>query len=182
MRLADLADRKWNHYERQRFLNDDTKLTSDGFDPEAFKHDGFDDRERYIEEYVPTLADESRLEAELNNFTPPRLSSINNSPYQALALRYGVLQTLIRQRDYRMEKSELLDKVKSWQQEIINEYGEGDFPDDDSLLHLARAASEYRNDINDSELHLISEFMKVRNEGMRWKHEQSTWLDFFHRL
>lgn len=182
MRLADLADRKWNHYEKQRFLNDDTKLASDGFDPEAFKHDGFDDRERYVEEYVPTLADETRLEAELNNFTPPRLSSINNSPYQALVLRYGVLQTLIRQRDYRMEKSELLDKVKSWQQEIISDFGEGDFPDDDSLLHLARAASEYHNDIDDSELNLISEFMKVRNESMKWKHEQYTWLDFFHRL
>lgn len=182
MRLSDLADKKWNHWEKQRFLNDDTKTGTDGFDPEAFKHDGFEDREKYIEEYVPALADESRLRIELNNFTPPRVSEINDSPYQALVLRYGVLHTLIRQHDYQMEKSELLDEVKSWQQEVIEKFDESSFSDDDNLLHLAQAATEYHNDIDDSELHLIFEYMNISNEGRRWKHEQYTWLDFFQRL
>lgn len=182
MKLADLADKKWNHWEKQRFLNDDTKIATDGFDPESFKHDGFEDRGTYIETYVPALAEESRLEAELHNFTPPRVSEINNSHYQALVLRYGVLRTLIRQHDYQLEKSELLDEVKSWQQEVIENFDESDFSDDDSLAHLAQAATEYHNDIDDSELNLIHEFMKISNGGKRWKHERYTWLHFFQRL
>lgn len=182
MRLADLADKKWNHWEKQRFLNDDTKNPTDSFDPEAFKHEGFDDREKYIEEFVPALADEVRLGKELNNFTPPRIHEINGSPYQALVLRFGVLQTLVRQRDFQLEKSQLLDEVKSWQQKLIESFDEEAFPDDDSLLHLARAATEYHNDVDDSELHLIHEFMKIGNESAQWKHEHHTWLDFFQRL
>lgn len=182
MKLEDLIDKSWNHHERKRFLNDDTKISTDTFDAEAFKHDGFEETEKYLEEYVPGLADENRLEAELTNFTPPRLSSINNSPYQAFVIRYGVLRTLIRQPDYQMEKSELLTSVKEWQQDIIDEFEDEDFPDDDSLLHLARASTEYKNDIDDAELHLIKEFMQVSNQSATWKHEQSTWLDMFHRL
>lgn len=182
VRLEDLADKNWNHWERQRFLNDDTKTATDSFDPEAFKHDGFDDREKYIGVYVPALADRERLEAELNDFTPPRLSAINNSPYQALVLRYGVLRTLIRQHDYRMKKEELLDHVKTWQQDLIDAVEEREFPNDDSLLHLAQAATEYNNDIDDSELHLIHEFIKVSNASREWKHERYDWLDFFERL
>lgn len=182
MRLEDLADKKWNHYEKQRFLNDDKKRSTDSFDPETFKHDGFEDREKYIEEYVPALADESRLEKELNNFTPPRLHDMNDSPYQALVLRYGILRTLVRQHDYQMERSNLLEEVKSWQIVVIETFDEDDFPDDDNLLHLARAATEYQNDIDDSELHLIHEFMRIRNEGTTWKHEHYTWLDIFQRL
>lgn len=182
MKLADLVDKNWNHWEKQRFLNDDTKTSTDAFDAEAFKHDGFEDTEKYLEEYAPALADESRLEAELNNFTPPRLSDINNSPYQALVIRYGVLRTLVRQHDYQMEKSDLLDQVKSWQQEIIAEFDEGAFPEEDSLLHLAQAAIEYQNDIDDAELHLIREFMKVSNKSATWKHQHATWLDIFQRL
>lgn len=182
MRLADLVDKNWNHWEKQRFLNDDTKTSTDAFDAESFKHDGFEDTEKYLEEYVPGLADESRLEAELNNFTPPRLSDINNSPYQALVIRYGVLRTLIRQHDYQMEKSDLLDRVKSWQQEVIEGFEEGDFSEEDSLLHLAQAAIEYQKDIDDAELHLIREFMNVSNKSATWKHQHSTWLDIFERL
>lgn len=182
MRLADLADKKWNHWEKKRFLSDDGKISTDSFDPEDFKHEGFDDREKYIEEFVPALADDERLEKELNNFTPPRLPEINGSPYQTLVLRYGVLRTLIHQHDYQMEKSSLIDAVKSWQQEIIEGFEEGDFPKDDPLLHLAQAATEYNNDIDDSELHLIYEFMKISNDGKQWKHEHYTWLDFFQRL
>lgn len=182
MRLEDLADKKWNHWEKQRFLNDDTKSSTDAFDPETFKHDGFEDREKYIEEYVPALASEPRLEKELNNFTPPRLHEINGSPYQTLVLRYGLLRTLVQQHDYQMEKSELLEEVKSWQQDVIETFDEEDFTQKDNLLHLARAATEYQNDIDDSELHLIHEFMNVRNEGTRWKHEYYTWLDIFQRL
>lgn len=182
MRLADLADKNWNHFEKQRFLNDDTKTPTDAFDPEAFKHEGFEDRDRYIEEHVPGLADPARLEAELHDFTPPRTHEINNSPYQAIVLRYGILRTLLRQHDYQMEKSELLDTVKAWQREVIAAFGEADFPTDDSLLHLARAATEYNNDIDDSELHLIHEYMQIRNENVDWKHDHYTWLDMFQRL
>lgn len=182
MKLEDLIDRNWNHHEKRRFLNDDTKISTDDFDAESFKHEGFEDTEKYLEEYVPALADESRLETELNNFTPPRLSAINNSPYQAFVIRFGVLRILIQQQDYSMPKSELLDEVKSWQKGIIDNWDEGDFPEDDSLLHLAQAAIEYQNDIDDAELHLIHEFMKVSNKTATWKHEHSTWQDIFHRL
>lgn len=182
MELRDLYDKRWNQWEEKRFLNDDTKTSTDAFDPEGFKHEGFDDRERYVEEFVPALSENERLEQELNNFTPPRLSSINGSPYQALVIRYGILRTLIRQQDFSMEKQALLDAVKSWQQDIIGDYDEDDFPDDDNLLHLAKAASEYKNDIDDSEIHLIHQYINVRNQGKKWKHEHVTWLDFFKRL
>lgn len=182
MELRDLPGKKWNQWEKQRFLNDDTKIATDGFDPESFKHDGFDDQEKYIQTYIPALADEQRLNQELNNFTPPRLSSINGSPYQALVIRYGILRTLVQQFDYRMEKEVLLDAVKSWQQQIIEEFDEGDFADDDALLHLAQAAHEYQNDIDDAELNLLYHYFRIRNERERWKHNHVTWLDLFHRL
>lgn len=182
MELQDLYDKRWNQWEKKRFLNDDTKSSTDSFDPEEFKHEGFDDREQYVETFVPALAENERLEQELNNFTPPRLSSINGSPYQALVIRYGILRTLIRQQDYSMEKDALLDAVKSWQKEVIESFDEDAFGDDDNLLHLAQAASEYKNDIDDSELHLIHQYTTIRNGGVKWNHDHVTWLDFFQRL
>lgn len=179
--LRDLFDRSWNHRERNRFLNDDTKTATDDFDPESFKHEGFDDREKYLETFVPALADPERLDAELTDFTPPRLKKMNNSPYQALVLRYGVLQTLIKQHDFYMEKGALLDAVKSWQKDVIDRFEAGDFSNDD-LLHLAKAAIDYQNDIDDSELHMVSAYLQIRNQDIRWKHRHATWLDFFHRL
>lgn len=181
MELKDLFDRRWNHREKNRFLNDDTKHSTSDFDPEAFKHEGFEDREKFIDTFIPALADPSRLKIELETFTPPRLKSINNSPYQALVIRYGILRTLVQQHDFCMEKSELLDAVKSWQQDIINNFEEGDFSDDD-LLHLAKAAIDYRNDIDDSELHMVYQYFEVRNQDKQWKHEHATWMDFFERL
>lgn len=182
MELRDLPDKRWNQWEKKRFLNDDTKASTDAFDAESFKHDGFEDRTKYFETYVPALADEARLDRELNDFTPPRLSEMNGSPYQALVIRYGILRILIRQQDYSLEKSALLEAVKSWQQRVIKEFEKGDFSDDDDLLHLAQAAIEYQNDIDDSELNLIYHYFKVRNRGRRWKHEHTTWPDFFRRL
>lgn len=181
MKLRDLYDRKWNHREKNRFLNDETKVSTDRFDPEAFKHEGFEDRETYVEQFVPALADDGRLERELNDWTPPRLKSLNNSPYQSLVIRYGILRTLIQQQDFEMEKSALLSAVKSWQQEIIDEFEEGDFTQD-NLLYLAKAAVDYGNDIDDSELHMVYQYFTIRNQSKNWKHEHVTWLDFFHRL
>lgn len=181
MKLRDLYDRQWNHMEKNRFLNDETKVSTDSFDPEAFKHEGFEDRERYIDEFVPALADEDRLQQELNNWTPPRLKAINDSPYQALVIRYGILRVLIQQHDFEMEKSALLDAVKSWQQEIIENYEEGDFSDD-NLLYLAKAAIDYQNDIDDSELHMVYQYFTIRNQDKKWKHQHVTWKDFFNRL
>lgn len=181
MKLRDLYDRQWNHREKNRFLNDETKISTDDFDPEAFKHEGFEDRERYIEQFVPALADEERIEQELNNWMPPRLKSINNSPYQALVIRYGILRTLIQQPDFEMEKSALLSGVKSWQQDIINEFEDGDFTDD-NLLYLAKAAIDYQNDIDDSEIHMVYQYFTIRNQDKKWKHEHVTWIDFFNRL
>lgn len=181
MELRELYDQKWNQYEKQRFLNDDTKISTDGFDAESFKHEGFDDREKFEETHVPALANEERLGLELNNFTPPRLNSINDSPYQALVIRYGILRKLIAQHDFQMEKSELLESVKSWQQQIIEGYEIDDYPSNDALLHLAKAASQYKNDINDSELNMISNYFKIRNQEQEWKHNHLTWVDFFNR-
>lgn len=181
MELRDLYDRKWNHREENRFLHDETKVSTDSFDPEAFKHEGFEDRERYVEKFVPALADENRLEQELNNWTPPRLKSINDSPYQALVIRYGILRTLIEQHDFQMERSSLLNAVKTWQQEIIESFEEGDFAED-NLLYLAKAAIDYQNDIDDSELHMVYQFFTIRNQDKDWKHEHVTWRDFFNRL
>lgn len=81
MELQDLFDEGWKSHEKKRFLNDDTKSETESFDPEAFQHEGFEDPEKYLEVFVPALAAEERLGAELNDFTPPRLSSINGSPY-----------------------------------------------------------------------------------------------------
>lgn len=152
MELGDLIDQQWKSYERKRFIKDATKSKTDDFDPEQFKHDGFNDRDAYLETYVPALADPERLEAELNNFTPPRVSSINDSPYQALVIRYGILRILIQQLDYCMEKEPLLDAVQTWQQELIDDYSEDDFSQDDDLLHLAKAGVDYGSDVDDSEL------------------------------
>jgi hypothetical protein len=181
MELRELCDKKWKHWEKQRFLNDDTKIATEAFDPESFKHDGFDDREKYIEIYAPALAERTRLNAELDNFTPPRVKSINDSPYQALAIRYGILYTLIQQPGYCMKKPALLDEVQLWQRELVENFTEEDFSDDD-LLYLAKAAIDYRNDIDDSELHMISSYLEVRNKSHERKHEHYTWLDFFERL
>lgn len=182
MELQDLTEKNWNSYERKRFLKDDTKSKTETFDPESFKHDGFEDEEKYRETYVPALADEQRLNLELNDFTPPRLDSLNNSPYQALAIRYGILRTLIQQRDYNMEKSALLEEVQSWQRKIIEDYTEKDFSDNDDLLHLAKAAVNYRSDVDDSELHMVYSYFELHNRAQGQKDEYYTWLDFFKRL
>lgn len=182
MKLRELVDQDWKSHERKRFLRDDTKLKTDSFDPESFKHDGFSDRETFLETYVPALCDHERLTAELNNFTPPRLSSINDSPYQALAIRYGILRQLIHQQDYSMPKNELLDGVQAWQHELIDRFDEDDYPNDDDLLHLAKAAIDYNNDVDDSELHMVYSYFELHNRARDKKHEYYTWLDFFKRL
>ncbi|MFC7216197.1 hypothetical protein ACFQO4_19220 [Saliphagus sp. GCM10025334] len=182
MQLRELIDRNWNSYERKRFIKDDTKTKTDDFDPEAFKHDGFDDREKYLETYAPALAAEERLEQELDNFTPPRLSEINNSPYQALVIRYGILRQLIQQSDYNMEKSELIDAVQNWQRDFIEAHDEDSFPKTDDLLHIAQAAVDYKNQIDDSELHMVFSYFELHNNAHDSRHEYYTWLDFFQRL
>jgi hypothetical protein len=180
MHLSNLVDREWNSYEKDRFLKDSTKTKTDGFDPEAFKHDGFEDREKYLETYVPALADEGRVRAELTNFTPPRLGAINGSPYQALVIRYGILRTLVREPQYAMPKDELLETVQEWQRDIIE--ADREFPDDDTLFHLSKAAVDHGSDVDDSELHLIYRYMELHNEQQRWKHNHQTWRDVFERL
>ncbi|WP_435115054.1 hypothetical protein [Halolamina sp. C58] len=182
MELRELVDQNWNSHERKRFIKDDTKSKTDSFDPESFKHDGFSDREKYLETYVPALADEERLETELNDFTPPRLNALNDSPYQALVIRYGILRQLIQQPDYSMPKDGLLENVQTWQLDILDEYSEEDFQDPDDLLHLAEAAVDYKNDVDDSELHMVYSYFELRNRSREHKREYYTWLDFFKRL
>ncbi|MFA1612077.1 hypothetical protein [Halobellus rubicundus] len=182
MELRDLIDKDWNSYERKRFIKDDTKTKTDAFDPAEFKHDGFDDREAYLETYVPALAEEERLRAELNDFTPPRLSAINDSPYQALVIRFGVLRQLIQQPDYSMPKPQLLDAVQAWQRDIVESFDEDAFPETDDLIHLAKAGVDYNNDLDDSELHMIYSYFELHNRAADSKHEYYTWLDFFKRL
>lgn len=182
MKLRDLFDEQWKKWEKQRFLNDDTKSPTENFDPESFKHDGFEDRETYIETYAPALSEQSRLSAEVNDFTPPRLKSINNSPYQALVIRYGILRMLIQQPDYSQEKSSLLEDVQAWQQKLIENFSAEDVSEDDDILHLAKAAIDYRNDIDDSELHMIYSYFELHNRSCDRKHDYYTWLDFFKRL
>ncbi|QKY19611.1 hypothetical protein B4589_004160 [Halolamina sp. CBA1230] len=182
MELRELAEQDWNSHERKRFIKDETKSSTDSFDPESFKHDGFSDREKYLETYVPALAEEERLETELNNFTPPRLNALNDSPYQALVIRYGILRQLIQQPDYSMPKDGLLENVQTWQLDILNEYSEDEFPDSDDLLHLAEAAVDYKNDVDDSELHMVYSYFELHNRSREQKHEYYTWLDFFKRL
>lgn len=182
MRLRDLANKDWNSYEQKRFIRDDTKAKTDDFEPESFKHDGFDDREKYLETYVPALADPDRIRTELNDFTPPRLTAINDSPYQALVIRYGILRQLIQQPDYSMEKSDLLDTVQNWQRSFIEAYDQESFEEADDLLHLAQAAVDYQNQIDDSELHMVYSYFELHNRAQDSKHEYYTWLDFFKRL
>lgn len=182
MELQGLIDANWSAYEQKRFLNDDTKTKADGFDPESFKHVGFSDREEYLKTFVPALARGERVRGELNNFQPPRLSSINGSAYQALVIRYGILRLLIEQPAYQMEKEELLASVQAWQLEILDSYEEGDFDDGDELLHLSKAAVTHGSDIDDSELHLIFRFFELQNRVRDWKHEYYCWEDVFARL
>lgn len=182
MNLAELYDADWNYRERQRFLNDNTKAKTDSFDPEEFKHEGFEDRSRYLETFVPALADDDRLEQELNDFTPPRVSDINSSSYQTLAIRYGILRTLIQQPGYNMERDALLEAVQSWQRHIIEEFSDADFADDDPLLHLSKAAVSHGTDIDDSELNMIYQYFLLHNDSCTWKHEYHTWEDVFERL
>ena len=181
MKLKDLIDENWNSYEKDRFLKDDTKIKTDRFDPESFKHDGFEDREEYLETYVPALAAEERIRNELTNFTPPRLSAINGSPYQALVIRYGILHTLIQQSGYNLEKEQLIDAVQNWQREIITGYGE-DIQFEDELLHLAKAAVNYGSDIYDQEINMIYSYFDIYNTEQKWNHDHYTWPDFFARL
>jgi len=182
MKLENLINLDWNAHERKRFLKDETKSKTDSFDPELFKHDGFNDRETYLERHVPALADDERLKKELTNFTPPRLSAINSSPYQSLVIRYGILRTLIRQPGFNMEKDALLDTVQDWQKKIIEDYDEDDFAEDDELFHLSKAAVNHGNDVDDSELHMIYRYFALHNESEEWKHNYYTWDDVFHRL
>lgn len=182
MQLGDLVDQNWNSYEEKRFIKDETKAKTDDFDPESFKHDGFNDREKYLDTYVPALADEERVATELTDFTPPRVNAINDSPYQALVIRYGILRQLIQQPDYSMSKEGLLENVQTWQHRLLENYGNDDFPDSDDLLHLAKAAVDYKSDIDDSELHMVYSYFELRNRSRSSKHEYYTWLDFFKRL
>lgn len=180
MKIQELIDADWKSHELKRFLKDETKLKTDSFDPEEFKHIGFDDRERYLEVFAPALAEDTRIAKELDDFEPPRIGSINNSPYQALVIRYGILLTLIQQREYKMGKTALLESVQTWQRRLVDEYEEGDFSDD--LLHLAKAAVDYGSDVDDSELHMIHSFFEIHNEDQDQRHEYYTWMDFFKRL
>ncbi|ELZ48970.1 hypothetical protein C464_06150 [Halorubrum coriense DSM 10284] len=182
MELADLIDQNWHSYERNRFLKADTKLSIADFDPEEFKHDGFDDRDAYLETHAPALAVEERVQEELNNFTPPRVSEINDSPYQALTIRYGILRQLIQQPDYSMEKDDLLDAVQAWQHDLISSFEEGSFSESDDLLHLAKAAVDYKNQVDDSELHMVYSYFDLHNRSCEHKRDYYTWLDFFYRL
>lgn len=182
VKLHELPDKNWSSFERKRFKKDSTKAKTESFDPESFKHDGFEDREKYLDVYVPGLADEERLAVELNDFTPPRLRDINDSPYQALVIRYGILRKLIQQLDYSMEKQSLLESVQSWQEHLIESFEEDDFSNEDDLLHLGKAAVGYKGDIDDSELHLLYSYFETRNRAMERKHEYYTWLDLFKRL
>lgn len=182
MRLRHLIDREWNSYERDRFVKADTKTKTNDFDPEAFKHDGFSDRETYLENYVPALAAEERVLQELNNFLPPRLKAINSSPYQALVIRYGILRELVQQPDYSMGKAELKDAVQGWQRDLIDSYDEESFDAADDLLQIAQAALDYKNQIDDSELHLIYSYFELHNDAQESKHEYYTWSDLFCRL
>lgn len=181
MKLESLCEQTWKKWERDRFLKADTKTKTERFDPEDFKHDGFEDRDAYRETHVSGLADPERLTAELKTFKPPRLSAINDSPYQALVLRYGILRTLIQQPGYQMEKDRLLDAVQTWQQSLLETYRDAEF-DDDNLLYLAKAAVQYQMDIDGSELNMVKSYCEVRNREVEWKHEELTWLDFFERL
>lgn len=81
-----------------------------------------------------------------------------------------------------MEKSDLLEAVKSWQQKLVEDFAEDDFSNDDKLLHLAKAAIDYQNDIDDSELHMIHSYFELHNKACTQKHEYHTWFDFFKRL
>lgn len=182
MELRELPDKNWNAHEKKRFLKDSTKTETDGFDPDTFEHEGFEDREKYVEKYVPALADTDRLDAELNDFRPPRLGSMNDSPYQALVIRYAILRTLIKQLDYKMELQELLQTVQEWQLDIIENFTEDMFEDDDDLLHLARAGVEYQSELNDSELHMLYSYFELHNNATGKKHNYYTWLDIFKRL
>jgi len=182
MELRDLINKKWNRYEQDRFIKADAKQKTSNFDPADFQHDGFSDREAYLNTYVPGLADEERLHIELTNFTPPRLNALNDSPYQALVIRYGILRQLIQQPNYNMEKSALEDAVQDWQRSIIDAYDGDSFLDDDDLLHLAQAAVDYKNEINDSELQMVHSYFELHNRSQDSKHDYYTWLDFFQRL
>lgn len=182
MELSELPDKEWNSHEKKRFLKDSTKSKTEEFDPESFKHDGFNDRESYLNTYAPALAQAKRVHAELTNFTPPRLGALNNSPYQALVIRYGILRTLIKQPEYSMPKSELLEAGQEWQKRIIEDNDDGEFSDSDTLFYLAEAAVNHGADIDDSELHLIYRYMQLYNDQQRWKHERYRWPDVFARL
>ncbi|MFC6613691.1 hypothetical protein ACFQAS_01740 [Halopenitus salinus] len=182
MRLEDLVDQNWHRFERDRFIKADTKLQVGDFDPEEFKHDGFDNREAYLETHVPALVSETRVREELNNFTPPRVGEINDSAYQALTIRYGILRQLIQQSDYSMEKDELLDEVQAWQRDLISSYDDESFAESDDLLHLSKAAVDYKDQIDDSELHMVYSYFELHNRSCEHKRDYFTWLDFFQRL
>jgi hypothetical protein len=182
MELRELPDKTWNAHEKKRFLKDATKASTEEFDPDEFEHEGFEDRQRFVDEYVPSLAAEERLRAELDEFRPPRLNSMNDSSYQALVIRYGVLRTLIKQLNYKMTKQELLEGVQSWQKGIIDNFDEDGFDEDDDLLHLARAGVDYKSELNDSELHMIHSYFRLHNKSEERRHHYYTWLDFFKRL
>lgn len=182
MELRELPDKTWNSRELSRFLKDDGKQSVAGFAPSSFMHEGFEDREQYVEEFVPKLRHPERLEAELNHFQPPRLRKMNGSPYQALVIRYAILRTLVKQPDYSLELGELLTQVQQWQLHIIEEYDEESFSEDDDLLHLAQAAVDYGSDIDDSELHLIHSYFELHNQAQERLHNYYTWLDLFRRL
>lgn len=182
MELRELPDKKWKTRELDRFLKNGCKLETEDFDPASFSHEGFENWQKYVEDYVPALRDPVRLDRELNRFRPPRLRNMNDSPYQALVLRYGVLRTLIKQLDYQMEKTALLEEVQQWQCILIDEFDEDSFNENDDLLHLAQAAVDYQSQINDSELHLIYSYFELHNDSQERKHNYYTWLDFFKRL
>ena len=67
MELSELPDKEWNSHEKKRFLKDSTKSKTEEFDPESFKHDGFSDRESYLNTYAPALAQTERVHAELTD-------------------------------------------------------------------------------------------------------------------
>lgn len=179
MKFSELYNQKWNNTPlKKRFLKQDKKVQNK--DGEYLLNVSSMEGKNQLKEKADQFLNPERIRKELERFVPPR--SLSN--YEYLVLKYGILKFLCKSPGYSEEEDELIRYVREkWEREIIEEYKEEtkEFADDE-LFKLARAASDYEDEILKGELNLIHRYLKEYNSEKDHENEKLWWGDFFIRL
>ncbi len=186
MKLRELTEEgRWKGRKtcKKRFLNTEKKHSSENFDPSDLpKPKRLDE----FEEEIDSLANPDRLKTELNHHELVN-NRANDSSYQFLVLKYGILNYLVRQPEYTALFDEVKEEIPKWEEKLAEEFSKENFEkqeQEDEFYFLTKAIVSYPTgdpEIRDAELNLLARFMEMKNQNMQYKSNYYTWMDFFRR-